>query len=140
MKKLQLLMEPVVKDYSSQTPFNASGLLVALVNDDKMKYLQNPYIEWPTLKYDGEYEVKVYESKTKKDEYASFTIHYSSKKETKEDVGIQGMFKSQLQIVEYEKSKTIRCNKKDKYTKNIINKVLEYAKTNNINVVWEEIK
>ncbi len=164
MKEIKILMEPIVKTYSLQMPFNASGLLVALVNDDKITYLQNPYIKWPKFDKDGKYEVKVYESKTKKDIYTTFTITYDNK--LKQDIYYEsndkkGYFKinnKNISLFSYKKDgkeKVIPIFISDRYNgdyekfmeewgdrfdEGLIKEVKEEAKKQNIEIEFKEVK
>lgn len=165
MKELKILMNPIFTSYSSQTPFNATGLLVALVEDDKITYLQNPYIKWPKFDKEGEYEVKVYESKKNKDIYTTFTIVYTNDKlkENKYyDNSKRGYFEikdnKNISLFTYKKDgkeKAIPIFINNKYQNNyekfmiewgeiydskLIDEVIKKAKKQNIKIQFKEVK
>lgn len=144
MKKLisiKILRSPVFTTFKNDWPFTAVGLLCeGLYDDGSREYITQPYIPTPKGK-NTDLEVRIYKDKETLDVYASYIIHVEG--ETKLEKPIickKGTFKSTRDIIEYEKGNTIRCNKKDEYNEKIINKVLEYAKINNINIIWEDIK
>ena len=141
LKALNILSLPIYRDFKNNEPFSASGLLVeAIYNDNSKDYLLNPYIVIPQFIKTDTYEVKIFKSKNEMKVYTSYFVNYRKDVIEKEIKTIKGTFKSFQSIIEYEKGKAIRCNKKDDYNEEVVNKVLDYAKTNNIDVVWEEIK